>query len=130
MIPKGFDADLEISEGIETARTYKLAEDKVQGFTDGLEALQQAIYKVLNTEMYDCPIYDFNYGIEMDSLIGKDPVYVRAELPRRIRECLLQDDRVQSVDNFSFTTDGDSLTCTFDVVSIYGHLTITQEVNI
>lgn len=130
MIPQGFDTDFELVNEIETTKTYKFTPDKIQGFIDGFNALQQAIYKVLSTEKYEYPIYSFNYGIELDDLIGKDPVYVQVELKRRIKECLLQDERIISVDNFQFTRAGDELTCTFDVISIYGTTTITKEVNI
>lgn len=131
MIPKSsINIELSPEESIETSRTYKISGNKIQGFTDELEALKQAIYKVLSTEKYEYPIYSFNYGIELDDLIGKDPVYVQVELKRRIKECLLQDERIISVDNFQFTRAGDELTCTFDVISIYGTTTITKEVNI
>jgi hypothetical protein len=131
MIPEGLiDTDLEISEDLETTKTYKISDVNIQGFTDNLEALKQAIYKVLNTEKYEYPIYSFSYGIELESLIGKEPAYVRVELKGRIRECLLQDERITGVDNFSFTVTGDELLCTFDVTSIYGDLVITKEVNV
>lgn len=131
MIPKGLiDVDLVVTETIETTKTYKLSDTKVQGFTDDLGALEQAIYKELNTEKYEYPIYSFNYGIEFESLIGKDPIYVRVEIKRRIQECLMQDERVASVDNFNFTITGDEMLCTFDVVSIYGEITISKEVNV
>lgn len=121
--------DLAITEEAETSRTYKIATGNIRGYTDGLDALQQAIYKVLNTEKYEYPIYSFSYGIDMESLKGKNPTYVRIELKRRIQECLLQDERIQSVENFQFSAKGDSLFCTFDVVSIYGKLNVTKEVN-
>lgn len=130
MIPQGFDVDFEVVSDIDTTRTYKLTPDKIQGFTDELGALEQAIYKLLTTEKYEYPIYGFSYGIELESLIGKNPTYVQIELKRRIKECLFQDERVTSVDNFSFNVTGDEMLCTFDVVSIYGNLTIQQEVNI
>lgn len=130
MIPEEvIDTELELTEDTETTRTYKLTNDKIQGFTENLDALQQAIYKVLSTEKYEHPIYSFSYGIDLESLIGKDRVYVQVELKRRIQECLLQDDRIQSVDNFQFTFSGDEMLCTFDVTSIYGTTTITKEVN-
>lgn len=130
MIPQGFDIDIEVVSDISTAKTYKLCPYKIQGYTDELEALQQAINKVLSTDKYEHPIYGFSYGIDMESLIGKDPMYVQIELKRRIKECLLQDERITSVDNFRFAIMGDEILCTFDVVSIYGVLTIQQEVNI
>ena len=133
MIPEtniDFDLEIEETEEIQTSRTYKISGNKIQGFVDGLEALKQAIYKVLNTERYEYPIYSFNYGIELENLIGKDPVYVQIELKRRIRECLLRDDRITEVDNFKFEFNGDQLKCTFDVHSIFGNLTISREVSI
>ena len=131
MIPNA-SIDVEISsEGtLETSRTYKLYSDKIQGYTDGLEAVKQAIYKVLKTERYEYPIYSFNYGIELENLLGKDPVYVQIELKRRIRECLLRDDRITEVDNFKFEVNGDEIKCTFDVHSIFGNLTVSRGVTI
>ena len=131
MIPKSsISIELSPEKSIETSRTYKIIGNKIQGFTDELEALKQAIYKVLNTERYEYPIYSFNYGIELESLIGKDKIYVQIELKRRIRECLLRDDRITEVDNFKFEFNGDQLKCTFDVHSIFGNITVSQEVNI
>ena len=133
MIPEtnvDIDLELEETEEIQTSRTYKISGNKIQGFVDGLEALEQAIYKVLNTEMYEYPIYSFSYGIELENLIGKDPIFVQVELQRRIRECLMQDDRITDVDNFKFELIGDEIKCTFDVHSIYGEITASQEVNI
>jgi hypothetical protein len=109
MIPEEIiDAELEVIEDIETTKTYRLTDINIQGFTDELKALQQAIYKVLNTEKYEYPIYSFAYGIELESLIGKDPIYVQIELQRRIQECLLQDERITGVDNFQCTVTGNT----------------------
>lgn len=131
MIPETLiDTGLTIVDEIETTKTYKVSADKIQGFTDDLEALEQAVYKVLNTEMYEYPIYSFDYGIELENLIGQDPIYVRIEIKRRIEECLLQDERIESIDNFEIKTKGDEMICSFDVKSIYGTTNIIQEVNI
>ena len=131
MIPETLINDgLTIVEDIETTRTYKVSLDKIEGFTDDLRALEQAIYKVLNTEMYEYPIYSFDYGIELENLTGQDPIYVRIELKRRIEECLLQDERIESIDNFVIEIKGDEMLCSFDVISIYGTANIIQEVNI
>ena len=131
MIPQNsIDVELTTEETIETSRTYKITGNRIQGYTDGLEALKQAVYKVLNTERYEYPIYSFSYGIELENLLGKDPVYVQIELKRRIRECLLGDDRISEVDNFKIEANGDEIKCTFDVHSIFGNLTASREVNI
>jgi len=124
------DIDLELSESLEINKTYKVSSDTIQGFTDGTDALKQAIYKVLNTEMYEYGIYSFNYGIELESLIGKDSIYVKIELKRKIEECLMQDDRILSLDNFMFTASDDNLLCEFNVNSIYGKFQINKEVDV
>ena len=115
---------------LQTSKTYKISSSKIQGSIDGIDALQQTIDKILNTEQYEYPIYNFSYGIEMESLFGKDKLYAQMELERRIKECLMMDERIQNVENFSFTINGASLICTFDVKSIYGTTTLTKEVNV
>jgi len=124
------NTDLELVEEVEVSKTYKLTDTSIKGYIEELEALKQFIYKVLSTERYDYPIYSFDYGIELESLIGKDIEYVQIELKRRIEECLLQDERISSVDNFEFEVKGDELYCTFNVGSIYGNLLINKEVSI
>lgn len=123
------EENLTIIDVKDTSRTYKITKSGIQGFIDGMDALKQAIYKMLNTERYEYPIYSFSYGIELDSLIGQEATYVKVELKRRIQECLLRDSRIESVDNFNFTVNGDKISCTFDVTSIYGEVSVTKEVN-
>ena len=131
MIPQNsINVELITEETIETSRTYKMTGNRIQGYTDNLQALQQAIYKVLNTERYEYPIYSFNYGIELENLLGKDQVYVQIELKRRIRECLLRDDRITEVDNFMFEVNGDEIKGTCDVHSIFGNFTVSRGVSI
>ena len=131
MTPQSYiNTDLELVEEVEVSKTYKLTDTSIKGYIEELEALKQFIYKVLSTERYEYPIYSFDYGIELESLIGKDIEYVQIELKRRIEECLLQDERISSVDNFEFEVKGDELYCTFNVGSIYGNLLIDKGVSI
>lgn len=129
MIPKSnLNDSLELVDEVETSRTYKILIVDSKGYIEGIEALKQAIYKVLSTERYEYPIYSFNYGIDIESLIGKDYDYVRIELKRRIEECLLEDERINAVSNFSFEREEDILKCTFEVESIYGNIILNKEV--
>ncbi|MDU3406690.1 DUF2634 domain-containing protein [Clostridium sp.] len=129
MIPKSnLNDSLELVDEVETSRTYKILIGDSKGYIEGLGALKQAIYKVLSTERYEYPIYSFNYGIDIESLIGKDYDYVRIELKRRIEECLLEDERINAVNNFSFEREEDVLKCTFEVESIYGNIILNKEV--
>ncbi len=131
MIPKReIDVDIQLTEIAYSGLTYKLSDRKIQGKVDGLQSLEQAIYKVLSTEKYEYPIYSFNYGIELENLIGKDVIYAKVELKRRISECLMQDNRIISLNNFEISTSEDNLLCSFDVTSVYGMVKISKEVNI
>ena len=118
--------NLELTDETETSQTYKVTQTAIEGSTDGVNALRQSIAHVLGTEQFEYLIYSLDYGLRTDDLIGKDREYVKAELQRRITDCLTQDIRINSVDDFAFAADGENLTVTFDVNSIYGAL--TQEV--
>ncbi|HHV32223.1 MAG TPA: DUF2634 domain-containing protein [Clostridiales bacterium] len=122
--------DLTLSDEIEQTRTYKVSTDKIQGIADGLTALQQTIEHILNTERFEYPVYTLDYGLRTDDLIGKDREYVEAELQRRIRECLLADDRITGVDNFQFSVNGDEMLCTFDVESVYKTVSMSKAVTV
>lgn len=105
MIPSitGFlEHDFELEE--QPTYTYKMNLDtgSIRGYTDGLDAMKQAIFKILQTERYQYIMYSWNYGIETLDLYGEPISYVCPELERRITEALLWDERIESVDNFEF----------------------------
>lgn len=107
MIPNlNMDDDLlnDLEEIVEPSYTYRLdfKTNKIVDHCDGLEAIKQAIYKILNTERYDYPIYSQDYGIELEELIGEPTSYVIPELERRIIDALSVDDRILEVYNFEF----------------------------
>ena len=124
MIPKASETIREFTFVTYPGTTYKLDFDKktINGHTDGKDALRQAIRKILSTERYDSIIYSWNYGIELKDLIGRPKSYVLAELPRRITEALMQDDRVKEVSGFSFETEGNKVAVTFSVRTTEGDI--------
>lgn len=93
---------------------------KFKGKTDEVEAVQQAVYKILNTERYTYPIYSWNYGIELKDLFGQPIPWVYPELERRITEALVWDDRINSVTDFEFENVKNDVHASFTVNSIYG----------
>lgn len=106
--------------------TYALdyvRDNQIRGFTDELEAMKQAIYKIINTERYEYIIYSWNYGIELQDLFGQPIPYVYAELQRRISEALLADDRIKDVYEFEFGHNQGDVFTTFSVDTIYGTIT-------
>ena len=104
--------------------------DRIDGYTDNLAAVIQAIYLILSTERYQYIIYSWDYGVELVDLIGKPMPYVMAELPRRITEALTQDDRIDTVKDFEFEHIGKKLHTTFTVITNVGNVSAALEVNI
>lgn len=134
MIPAnlGFlDQDFEIEQ--QPSKTYQmiLESGRIQGYTDGLEAVKQAVYKILLTERYRYIMYSWNYGIELQDLFGEPVSYVCPELKRRITEALTQDDRIEDVDEFEFDLSRKGLVhVSFLVHTIYGEIQAEREVEI
>jgi len=132
MLPDTSDAlqDFEVVE--QPSLTFKLnwEKNRINGMTDGLEAVKQAIYLILNIERYQYLIYNWNYGVELQDLIGKEKSYVLPELEKRITDALIQDSRITGIKNFSFETTRKSVTAFFEVETIYGNLEIEKEVRI
>lgn len=121
----------------EPSYTYKMilpsrdGEDTVfRGKTDDIEAVQQAVYKILNTERYTYPIYSWNYGIELKDLFGQPTFWVYPELERRITEALTWDDRIDSVTDFKFESVKNEVHASFTVNTIYGAYDETLAVEI
>lgn len=107
----------------------ELAGKRVVGICEDLEEVRQTIHCILNTERYQYPIYSWNYGIELNDLYGKTMDYVMSELKRRIIEALMQDDRIESVDEFEFEVMGKSVLATFNVHTIFGDVAAEKRWN-
>lgn len=132
MIPQSSNDLLsDFEEAVEQpTKNYKLHVDKnrIAGFIDEIEALKQAIFLMLSIERYDHIIYSWNFGVEFKDLFGQPTAFVLPEIKRRITECLLQDDRIQEVDNFVFETQKGKVHVTYTVHSIYGDFESEKEV--
>jgi hypothetical protein len=90
------------------------------GKIDGIEALKQSIYMMLNTEADQHIIYPYTYGMKTIDLIGKPSYYVVGVLPNRITETLMKDTRITNVSDFEFEINRNKLTVKFTVHSVYG----------
>lgn len=111
--------------------TYRLGDTTITGKVDKKEAVRQAIYHILMTERYSSPIYDEDYGAELEQYQGKDLGFITAGIESTLREALMQDDRITDVrvDSIkeSDTQQGACLV-EFTVASIYGDLEETLNV--
>ncbi len=133
MIPAGtefLEEDFEVEE--ESSKTYRMdkGNQAVCGKIDGLEAMEQVIFKILNTERYQYLIYSWDYGIELLDLFGEPLSYVCPELERRVTEALLQDSRVEGADGFEFEASGNMVKAMFTVHTIFGGIQAEKELEI
>jgi len=133
MIPQNgvLTEDFEVEEEPSLTYRMRLQQDIILGKTEGIDAMEQAIYKILNTERYEYIMYSWDYGIETLDLYGESVSYVCPEIKRRITEALTQDDRILSVDAFSFDTKMKGQVVTsFTVTTVYGDVETSLEVAI
>ena len=133
MIPSVNDdlqQDFEIEK--QPTKTYKmnLVDMKINGLVDGSDAMEQAIYKILNTERYNYLIYSWNYGVELADLFGEPLSFVYPEIKRRISEALVQDERIIGVDGFSFTSTKGKVLVQFTAHTTEGDVEIEKGVNV
>lgn len=116
----------------ESSRTYYIQQEKKRtvGQCNNLEAIKQAVWKIIHTERYESLIYSNDYGIELRDLIGEDITFVMSEIKDRISEALLQDSRMKEVNQFEITRKKDTLYVTFQVITELGDFTQGMEVSI
>lgn len=133
MIPNVDDdllADIEITEQPSLTYEIKLDKDKMGNYINGIEAMKQTIYHIINTERYQYLIYSWNYGVELADLFGKPITYCYPEIKRRITEALLQDSRIESVESFEFSYSKGDVIAKFKVITTEGEIEIEKVVRI
>lgn len=119
----GFDTDIQLTS--RPSRTWIIDRNTMQvGYMDeGLEAVRQAVEIALNVERFQWQIYNTNFGNELEELVGDDADYIQSELPRMVNDALSVDDRVIDTADYVFSVNGDSMTVSFTVNTVYGQLT-------
>ncbi len=123
----------EIEEEFPTSRTYRLDEENgaIMEKIDGLEAIEQTLRLILRTERSEHEIYGEDHGAELMDLIGQPVPLACVNLEDAIKEALSQDDRVESVENFSFSQSGkNAVLAAFTVIVAEGRIEMEQEVRL
>ena len=127
---------VDLTNGVEfvqqPSKTWYINQEtgRIQGEIDGVAAVTQAVDVLLHVERFRWQIYRTYSGVQWEGLIGQDPGYVASELQRRITQALTMDDRVRGISNFSYSTNGNTLTASFTVNTVYGATQTTVEVNV
>ena len=114
------------------SKTYYINRNtnRISGYIDDKDAIVQAIYLILSTERYESVIYNWYYGTEFDSLVGKDRDFVKSELRRRIALSILEDYRILDVIEVDISFEKDVANIVFLVETNIGDININWEVNL
>lgn len=90
------------------------------------EALKVWIYKTLKTERWRYRAYDGAYGIELEQFIGRSTNNAdsSAEVERYVKEALLTNPYIKSIDNVAFANESDVLDFEVSLTTIYGSLIV------
>ena len=102
------------------------------GKVDDEDAIAQAAVKVLQTERGAYDIYSDDYGIELNDLRGHDMIYCMSEVPVRIKEALMVDDRIENVTNFDVQRCDDrrAMMVSFTIVAADVDISMETEVEV
>lgn len=134
MIPAtgGFlEQDFDVSEQPDMTYRMIIQDEEVSGFADGIEAVKQSVFRMLNTERYKYVIYPWWYGIETMDLYGEPVTYVCPELERRVHEALAVDARVLDVTDFEYDLGTKGVVhASFTVRTVYGEIRADKEVKV
>ena len=90
------------------------------------DALKVWIYKALKTERYKYTIYTWNYGNELERLIGTNnyPEMIKSQMIRYISEAILTNPYINSISNITVSSDSDKINANFEVKTIYGNMEV------
>ncbi|BBF45084.1 phage-like element PBSX protein xkdS [Lachnospiraceae bacterium KM106-2] len=110
-IPKEYEVDLKT--GNLTGRVV-----------EGLDAIKSWVYFALRTKRYQHEIFSWEHGNELEDLIGSSHTqeYYEAEVPRMIKECLMENKYITDVTNFMIQASSDQLNCSFTIETSYGEV--------
>lgn len=134
VLPTG--GNINLSGGVEyvsqPSKTWRIdpVSHRLSGTCEGYGAVRQAVNIILNVERYRWQIFQSSSGMEWEGLLGQDAGFVAAELQRRLSEALKMDDRVTGVKNFTYSIQGQRLSASFTIATIYGGIDAGTEVNI
>ena len=122
-------SEVEESQAITTYKEYEFdfnSNTLTDKILEGKEALKIWIYKTLLTFRYAHPIYTWDYGQDINELIGQgyEVDYIKSEVERRVTECLLINERIRRCQGFEVNLTNDTLYITFTAETTFGEVTI------
>lgn len=119
----------ELEEITLPTRTYLVQNGRILSMTDGMEAIRQAVEKILLTPRFSVLWLSPNYGHDLEELLGKSMDYAKADVERIINEAFSDDDRIETVEINSITQrNKNTLIVSMNIESIFGDTAVEKEV--
>ena len=90
----------------------------------GNEGIKVWIYKAIKTNRYEFEIYTWDYGSEIESLLGKgfQIGFIKSETKRYIEEALIVNPYITQINKIDIDFNTDVLTAYVDLETVYGRL--------
>ena len=84
-------------------------QNRLSGMLSGKDFILQSAAAILSTERFCYAIYSDNYGNELLTKLQQGEEISKEQAKRFVEEALSVDQRILSVENFSFSHQGDSV---------------------
>nr|WP_303244412.1 DUF2634 domain-containing protein [uncultured Cellulosilyticum sp.] len=127
-----FMATSEDNEQVTTSNTYKEYDFDFEKcvltgkIVEGKEAVKVWIYKALMSKRYIHDIYSWDYGHDLEELIGQgyDKGFIESEVERRIKDCLSVNEKIEGCTGFDISFVNDKLNVSFTANTVFGEVAI------
>jgi hypothetical protein len=121
------DEKITVEETITIPREYEIDYETGQltgKIVEGSEAIKVWIYVALKTPRYRYNIYSWDYGHELEDLIGKSYTheYIAAEAKRLIEDCLSVNPYIINISNFIVNQIDDVTSILFTANTLFGEV--------
>ena len=92
----------------------------------GLDAIRQWAYMALNTVRYQHIVKSWDYGCEVEELIGKgySSEHVESELTRMIYDCLIMHAAIDDINVCDYMYGSDTIRCTVVIKTNMGEVSV------
>ena len=95
------------------------------GKVTGLEAIKVWAWNALKTQRYMYEQNTWNYGSELEDLIGRSSMpmeYIESEAKRMCAECLMQNRFIEGIRDFRCSLEESTLICSFTIITTFGEV--------
>ena len=113
----------------EVPREYEINFETGQltgNIVEGIQAIKVWIWLALQVKRYNHTIYTWDYGTEIDDLIGKgySSDYIESEAERMTEECLLMNENITGISDFKIEINGTKASIAFVAETVYGEVEV------